>query len=128
MFRSPEGLQSYARAAPVTRQSRRTRSVAIRRACNKVLRATTHLWADLSRPHCAWAQAYYRRKREQGKGHATALRCLANRWLKILWRMWQDHAPYDKARHTLDQVRHGSWVVKLLPTDPRPQTTSPAPT
>jgi transposase len=127
VFRTAEGLQSYAGAAPVTRQSGRTRSVAIRRACNKVLRATTHLWADLSRPRCAWAQAYYQRKRDQGKGHATALRCLANRWLKILWRMWHDHAPYEEARHTLDQVSRGSWAVNLLPADAAPQTHATAP-
>ena len=80
------------------------------------LRATVHLWADLSRATCAcaWAQAYYRQKRERGTGHAAALRCLGQRWLKILWRMWQDRAAYDEAKHTRNQVKHGSWVVTLL--------------
>ena len=64
---------------------------------------------------CAWAQAYYQKKRAEGHPHAEALRCLGQRWLKILWKMWQDHTSYDEARHALDQTRHGSWVIGLLP-------------
>ena len=122
-FDSPEALQCYAGTAPVTRRSGKRHDVVIRRSCNMTLRATVHLWADLSRSTCVWAQAYYARKREQGMGHAAALRCLGQRWLKILWRMWRDRAAYDEARHTRDQVKHGSWVVKLLPD----ATPEPAP-
>jgi transposase len=63
-FESAEALQSYAGTAPVTRQSGKRSTTAMRRACNKTLRATVHLWADLSRSTCAWAEAYYRRKRD----------------------------------------------------------------
>ena len=117
-FDGPEALQCYAGAAPVTQQSGRTRRVFIRRACNKTLRATVHLWADCSRAKCPWAEAYYRQKRERGKGHAAALRCLAMRWLKILWKMWTDRTAYDGERHLRDQVQHGSWVIALMPASP----------
>lgn len=119
-FDTAEGLQCYAGTAPVSRQSGRSRVVRARRACNKVLRATVYLWADLSRFYCAWAQAYYQKKKDQGMTHAQALRCLGQRWLKILFVMWQQHKPYDEPRHTLDQVKHGSWVVRLLPDTPLP--------
>jgi transposase len=119
LFESPEALQCYAGTAPVTRQSGKRRFVSVRWMCNRVLRATVHLWADLSRPQCAWAEAYYQHKRKQGKSHATALRCLGQRWLRILWKMWQDRTPYDEATHLLHQVRHGSWVIGLLPKAPR---------
>jgi hypothetical protein len=89
--------------------------VFIRRACNTTLRATVHLWADRSRAKCPWAQAYYRQKRDRGMAHAAALRCLAMRWLKILWKMWTDRTPYDGERHLRDQVKHGSWVIALMP-------------
>jgi len=115
VFDTAEGLQCFAGTAPVTRQSGRTRIVQFRRACDMGLRAAVHLWSDCSRPKCAWAQAYYQKKREQRMNHAQALRCLGQRWLKILWKMWQEKKPYDEARHTLDQVQHGSWVVALLP-------------
>ena len=116
-FASHESLQAYAGSAPVTQQSGKRSVARMRWACNKTLRATVHLWANLSRPLCAWAQAYYQQKKEKGMGHAAALRCLGNRWLKILWKMWQTNTSYDEALHTRNQVRHGSWVVALMPTD-----------
>jgi len=115
VFASAEALQSYAGTSPVTRQSGRSRSVVVRRACNKTLRATVHLWADLSRKSCVWAEVYYQKKKADGMSHAAALRCLGQRWVKILWTMWQTRRPYDEAAHTRNQIRHGSWLVALLP-------------
>jgi hypothetical protein len=28
-----------------------------------------------------------------------AIRRLANRWLEIVWKLWQDRKPYDEAYH-----------------------------
>jgi transposase len=114
-FEDANALQCYGGTAPVTVQSGRTCWAHIRRACNKYLRATVHLWADQSRHTCAWAESYYQKKKADGLGHAAALRCLGHRWLKILWTIWQDHACYDEALHTRNQVQHGSWVIALLP-------------
>jgi hypothetical protein len=66
---------------------------------------------------CAGSQAYYQAHRERGHSHACALRCLGQRWLKILWRMWQDRRPYDENLHALNQQRHGSWVLQLKPKE-----------
>jgi transposase len=115
VFGDPEALQCFAGTAPVTKQSGRSRFVVIRRACNMSLRATVHLWADRSRIKAPWAEAYYQQKRQQGHGHASALRCLAMRWLKILWKMWSERTVYDGERHLRDQLKHGSWVISLLP-------------
>jgi transposase len=114
-FDSAEGLQCYAGTAPVSYQSGKIRQVRLRRACQKTLRATVHLWANLSRARCPWAEAYYRRKRDQGQSHACALRCLGQRWLKILWKMWQTRKGYDPELHQRNQVKHGSWVIALEP-------------
>jgi transposase len=122
VFPTAESLQNFAGTSPVTKQSGNSRLVMFRRACNKTLRATLHLWADLSRHECAWADVYYKQKRAQGKNHATALRCLGQRWLKILWKMWQTNTPYNEALHLKNQTRHGSWVLKLLPS-PTPALT-----
>jgi transposase len=121
VFTDPEALQCFAGAAPVTYQSGGKRRVLFRRACNPTLRATVHLWADCSRARSPWAQAYYQQKREQGMGHAAALRCLAMRWLKILWKMWMERKPYDADRHLRNQTSHGSWVIALMPqAEPQP--------
>jgi transposase len=112
-FQSPQSLQCMAGTAPVTRQSGQSRWVRFRLACNKHLRAAVHLWAGLSTEKCAWADTYYRRKREQGMTHDSALRCLGQRWLKILWKMWQTRTPYNEALHTQNQVQHGPWKLTL---------------
>jgi transposase len=116
-FDSAEGLQCYAGTAPVSYQSGQIRRACLRRACQKTLRFTVHLWANLSRSTCPWAEAYYRKKRNEGQSHACALRCLGQRWLKILWKMWQTRTCYDAELHQRNQVRHGSWVIALLPTE-----------
>lgn len=123
-FDSPEAMQCVAGTAPVLIRSGQMRIVKHRMACDPLFKHTVHLWANLSRTKCAWAQAYYQRKREQGKSHACALRCLGQRWLKILWRMWKDRETYDEARHLKSQVTHGSWVIAIIDRPKAP----PAPT
>ena len=109
-FDTAQSLQCFAGTAPVSFSSGQTHRVKLRRACNKHLRAAVHLWADLSRPACGWAREYYRRHRDRGQSHACALRCLGQRWLKILWTMWQHRTGYDDARRSADQRRFGRAV------------------
>ena len=114
-FSSVEALQCYAGTAPITEKSGKSRIVKARWMCNKILRATVHLWADESRQKCAWANAYYQQKKKEGKSHAQALRCLGQRWLKILWKMWQNNTPYDEAHHMRSLAKSGSWVIGIVP-------------
>jgi transposase len=114
-FQDPQGLQCHAGTAPVTIQSGQICRHRLRHACDAVLRSAVHQWADHSRKSCAWAQAYYQAHRAKGQSHACALRCLGQRWLKILWKMWQTRTPYDEALHTRNQTSHGSWVLQFKP-------------
>ena len=113
-FEDHQSLQCYGGTAPVSFQSGQLHKVRFRYACNKNLRAAVHLWANLSRQYCCWAQIYYKQKRDEGKSHACALRCLGQRWLKILWKMWQTKTPYDEQLHTRNQIKHGSWILSLI--------------
>ena len=70
--------------------------------------------ANASRATCEWAQAYYERKRQEGHSHASALRCLGKRWLKILWRLWQDGTKYDESVHVENLRRRGSFTAAAL--------------
>jgi hypothetical protein len=97
----------------------------IRWACDHFLRHTVHLWADQSRRRCAWAQVYYQAKRDKGHSHASALRCLGKRWLKLLWRLWQDHLTYNESVHLQSLRTHGSFVAKLLALPP-PEVAAPS--
>ena len=114
VYPDANSLCCQAGASPVRYQSGQINKARIRWGCDTALRYTVHLWADCSRKKSAWAQAYYARKRETGMSHAAALRCLGKRWLKILWRMWQDRQKYNQARHEKSLQDHGSWVVAHL--------------
>jgi transposase len=99
-----DALMCQAGVSPVSYQSGQINKCRLRRACNKVLRATVHLWAGCSLLTCLWARAYYQFKRQEGHSHASALRCLGKRWLKILWRLWQTKQPYDEQKY-LEQLK-----------------------
>ena len=114
LFPDADSLRCYGGTAPVSYQSGQVHKVYLRRQCNKYLRSAIHLWADLSRRWCQWAQVYYSQMRQRGKSHAQALRCLGHRWLKIIWKMWQTRTPYDGEFHMRNQLQHGSWVLQLM--------------
>jgi transposase len=112
-FEDFNALQCVAGTAPVSYQSGQIHKVFLRRHCSKPLRYAVHLWADISRRSCPWAAVYYEALRQRGKSHACTLRCLGQRWLKILWKMWQTHTPYNPELHARNQIKHGSWVLRL---------------
>ena len=71
----------------------------MRWACAKFLRQTFHELAAFSVRHSVWAGAFYEQKRAQGKDHHGAVRALAFKWIRILYRCWQDGRPYEESRY-----------------------------
>jgi transposase len=116
LYEDASGLQCVAGTAPVSFQSGKIRKAQMRRACNRNLRHTMHLFAYTSVEQCTWARSYYDALREKGKSHAQALRCLGQRWLKIIWKMWQSKTPYNAELHLKNQIAHGSWILQLQTT------------
>jgi transposase len=114
-------LQSFAGTAPVSYQSGQINKAHVRRACDKFLRHTVHLWANSFRRASVWGQTYYQKKRAQGMSHACALRCLGQRLLKIVFKMLTDKKPYDAEFHARNQQKHGSWVLHLMNENPTPK-------
>lgn len=98
-FTSDQQLAAEAGVAPITRESGKHRGVSFRYACNKRLRRALTTWADNSRHAHPWAADVYRRARSRGCDHPHAVRILARAWVRVLWRCWQNHTPYDPARH-----------------------------
>jgi transposase len=96
-YASAEELQKYAGIAPVTERSGKKSWVHWRLQCPKFLRQTFVEWAAESIRHSFWAQAYYQQQRDQGKAHQAAVRALAFKWLRILYRCWQERTPYDES-------------------------------
>jgi len=114
VFPDADSLMCQVGVSPVAYQSGKICKARIRFVCDHFLRHTVHLWVDESRKTCAWAQTYYRAKRDKGHNHASALRCLGKRWLKVLWRMWQEHTSYDEAKYLKALQQHGSFVWKNI--------------
>jgi transposase len=98
-FPNADLLAAEAGAVPVTYQSGKTRSVAFRWACNHRLRQAITCLADNSRHANDWARAIYQAARGRGCDHTHAIRILARAWLRVIWRAWVDHKPYDQTRH-----------------------------
>lgn len=54
-----------------------------------------------------WAEAYYQRKRKEGKTHSMAVRALSNVWVRIIYALWHKHEPDQAATFLAAQQAHG---------------------
>jgi transposase len=98
-YPNAEALAADAGMSAVAVESGKHRSASFRRACDKRLRNAVATLADTSRHRHPWAADIYQRARARGCDHPHALRILGRAWLRVLWRMWQDHTPYNPDRH-----------------------------
>jgi transposase len=94
-----EALAAAAGMSPVAVESGKRKVASFRRACDKRLRRAVATLAESTRHHNRWAKDIYRRARQRGCDHAHAIRILGRAWVRVIWRMWQDGLPYDRARH-----------------------------
>jgi transposase len=106
-YQTADEVQCYSGIAPVVASSGQQRWVHWRWACPKFLRQTFHEWALHSIAYSDWAREYYEQQRAKGKRRNTAIRSLAFKWIRILFRCWKAHTPYDEAvyQHALEARR-----------------------
>jgi transposase len=107
-----EELQKYSGIAPVTERSGQKSWVHWRYRAPTFLRQTFVEWAGETIPRSFWAKAYYEQQRAKGLSRQAALRSLAFKWLRILFRCWQQRKPYDEAAYLLALQRSGSPLLK----------------
>jgi transposase len=100
-FPYPGTAQALAGTAPVTKTSGKHRTVEFRRACDKEWRFICQEWANalVNRVQSPVAVAYYHQIRPHCHSEQHALRCVANRWLAVAWKLWQTGEIYDVAYH-----------------------------
>lgn len=113
-YTSAQDLLQYAGIAPVTERSGKKSWVHWRWGCPKFLRQTFVEWANESRKFSFWANAFYQAHKRAGKTHQAAIRTLAFKWIRILYRCWQDRKPYDEAKYLLALKKKGSPLVAQL--------------
>jgi transposase len=91
--------------APVHIRSGKIDRVSMRHACQDFTRQTFHEFAGQSIPFCQWAKDYYHAHCHSPHQHHLAVRALAFKWVRILFRCWYDATPYDEQRYLASRRR-----------------------
>lgn len=105
-FPTANTLQATAGTVPVTRRSGKSRSVEFRHACSHKLRKAADDLARQSVKKSQWAREYYDEQLTRGHSSARSYRALANRWLSIIWKLWQTNTAYDEQIHLANRARN----------------------
>ena len=98
-FVDAESFGRYVGVLPVLERSGGRKWVHWRWSAPKFLRQTFVEWARETVRYCAWAGAFYEHCKKRGKRPQSIYRALAAKWIRILWRCWQDSTPYDDAKY-----------------------------
>ena len=113
-YESAADIQKYSGIAPVTESSGKKHWVHWRLQCPTFIRQTFVEWAGATIPRSFWAAAYYRQQRAKGCSHHAAVRALAFKWIRILYRCWQTRTPYDEATYLNALKRRGSPLLASI--------------
>ncbi len=95
-FNNAMEVQQCSGIAPVTERSGQKEWIHWRWQCSKFLRQTFIEWSAKTIDKSYWAGLYYHRKRANGSSHQAAVRALAFKWIRILYRCWKNKKPYDE--------------------------------
>jgi transposase len=113
-FESASEVQQYSGIAPVTDRSGKHIWIHRRFACPKFLRQTFHEFAKQSIPWSSWAHGYYDMQRDKGKGHHAAVRALAYKWIRIIYRCWKARVMYNEEIHLQSLRNKGSEILNFI--------------
>ena len=110
-WQTSDELLRFSGVAPVVERSGKSSWTRWRYFCPKFLRQSFVEYAGESIRHSQWARAYYESQRAKGKSHQAAVRALAYKWIRIIFRCWQTRTLYDEARYVECLRKKGSGLV-----------------
>ncbi len=113
-FATASHLQRFSGIAPITKQSGASRYIHRRYRCPVFCKQSFHEYAKESILFSRWAAAFYLQQRQKGCAHHTAVRALAYKWQRIIWKCWQTRTPYNELTYEAVLKRRGSPLVALL--------------
>ena len=113
-YEDAASLSSFSGIAPVTKQSGGKHHVHRRYRCPVFMKQSFHEYAKESIRHSRWAAAHYWQQRHKGSGHHAAVRSLAFKWQRVIWRCWQRRTPYREEIYEAALRKTGSPPVALL--------------
>jgi transposase len=114
-FNSAGELQRYVGIAPVTERSGKKHWVHWRWQCSSFLRQTFVEWAAQTINKSYWAGVYYQQQRDKGATYQAAVRALAFKWIRILYRCWKNNTPYNESVYLNALKQRGSPLVSQYP-------------
>jgi transposase len=113
-YQAATEMQELSGIAPVTEKSGKQHWVHKRIACPKFMRQSFHEFAEHSRRWCGWAKVYYQLQIQRGKKHHAAVRALAYKWIRIMFRCWKDRKPYQDQIYIKSLTKHQSPLAPTL--------------
>ena len=113
-FCSSDDVQKWSGVAPITIQSGQMKITLFRYACPKYIRQSFIEFAGCSIDNSIWAKAFYQIQREKGKSYQSAVRALAFRWIRIIFKCWKENKPYDELTYLKSLQKRRSPIIKQL--------------
>ena len=111
-------LVRFSGIAPVIERSGKQHWTRWRYFCPKFFRQSFHEYAGESIQFSFWARAYYLMQRAKGKDHHAAVRALAFKWIRVIWKCWQTRTPYNEVIYLESLRRKGSPLLKFAAENP----------
>ena len=115
-FKDANSVQRYVGIAPVTERSGKKKVVHWRYRCATFLRQSFVEWAAHSVHQSTWAKAYYQQQRAKGCSYPAAIRALAFKWIRIVYRCWKSSTTYDETAYLTALAQRGSPLIKASET------------
>jgi transposase len=107
-WQTADDLLRFSGVAPVIERSGKQHWIRWRYFCPKFFRQSFVEYAEQSIQHSFWARAYYSMQRDKGKKHNAAVRALAFKWIRIIWKCWQTRTPYNEVIYLESLRKTGS--------------------
>jgi transposase len=114
LFPSAEAMLNFSGVAPVLKRSGQATTIHRRFARPLFLHQSFIEYANESIRHSLWARAFYEKHKAAQKTHWVIIRALAYKWIRILFRCWQERTPYDEIRYLRSLQNSGSPLLQYF--------------
>src|SRR5438477_3022079 len=114
LFENAEALLNFSGIAPVLKRSGQTTTIHRRYARPLFVHQSFIEYANESIRHSLWARAFYQMQKDAQKTHWVIIRALAYKWIRILFRCWQERTPYDEIRYLRSLQKSRSPLLQYL--------------
>jgi transposase len=105
-YKDAQDISTLSGMVPVTKSSGNWESHLFRFGCNHFYRNILTRWAFTSLKESEWARDYYNSKKDEGKSHHHALRCVGRAWIRVAFALWKKREKYNEDKHMAAVQRH----------------------